>query len=55
MLVLRKYGFKLNLSKCKFLQKEIEFLGYVISKNGITLSPRHTKAVKNYNQPKDWL
>lgn len=55
LLVLKKYNFALNLSKCKFLKKEIEFLGYVINENGITLSTRHTNAVKDYKQPKDRL
>lgn len=55
LLVLKKYGFALNISKCKFLRREIEFLGYIITENGLTLSSRHTEAVKNYKQPKDRL
>lgn len=51
--ILRQYEFELNYTKCSFLKKRIEFLGYVISENGITLSPRHTEAVKTYKQPKD--
>jgi len=30
-------------------------LGYVISVEGITLSPRHTEAVKQYKQPANIL
>jgi len=33
------------------LKRKIEFLGYVVSAEGITLSPRHTEAIKNYKQP----
>lgn len=53
--LLKKYGFELNLAKCKFLRKEIEFLGYVISEKGITLSSRHIEAITNYKQPLDKL
>lgn len=48
---LKKYKFELNYTKCKFLRTKIEFLGYVISSDGITLSPRHTEAVKQFRQP----
>lgn len=36
--ILKGYRFELNFSKCKFLRKQIEFLGYIISANSITLS-----------------
>jgi len=51
LVLFKKYGFCLNFDKCQFLKKRIEFLGYVISRKGITLSPRHTEALKNYKQP----
>lgn len=50
--ILRRYGFELNCRKCLFLREKIEFLGYLISKEGITISPRHTEAVQNFRQPK---
>lgn len=53
MIILKKHGFELNYAKCKFFRKKIEFLGYVISADGITLSPRHTEAVQEYKVPKD--
>ncbi|KMQ85932.1 hypothetical protein RF55_15252 [Lasius niger] len=53
--ILKKYNFELNYQKCKFLRKKIQFLGYVITAEGITLSPRHTEAVQNYKFPKDKL
>lgn len=46
ILLLKKYGFELNLTKYKFLRKKIEFLGYIISDEGITLSTRYTEAIK---------
>lgn len=47
-LTLRKYGFELNYRKCQFLRERIEYLGYMVSSKGITLSSRHTEAIKNY-------
>jgi len=49
--LLKKYKFELNYNKCQFLKKKIEFLGYIISVNGITLSSRHTEAVKRFKPP----
>lgn len=49
--ILKKYGFELNHNKCHFLRKSIEFLGYILSKEGITLSPRHTQAIEDYKTP----
>jgi len=34
---LKKYKFEVNYSKCQFLKAKIEFLGYIISRNNITL------------------
>lgn len=39
--VLKKYKMEVNYKKSCFLKKQIEYLGYVISANGITLSDRH--------------
>lgn len=41
----------MNFKKCLFLKTTIEYLGYIISSSGITLSPRHTEAVVNFPQP----
>jgi len=48
LLLLKSYEFTLNYSKCKFLRKTIEYLGYVVSPLGIALSDRHVNAVKNF-------
>jgi len=50
LVLLKKYGFCLNFDKCQFLKKEIEFLGYIVSCGGITLSPRHNEALRNYKR-----
>lgn len=51
--LLKRYNFELNLEKSLFLKKQIEYLGYVISSEKITLSSRHTEAVRNFPQPRD--
>jgi len=51
MLTLKQYGFELNVKKCQFLRKSVEFLGYIISPGNITLSTRHVKAVEEFKQP----
>jgi len=50
LILLKKYGFQLNYNKCQLLKKQIEFLDYIVSPEGITLSPRYTDAVKQYKQ-----
>jgi len=49
--LLKRYGFEINYKKCIFLKTEIEFLGYVVSYNKATLSPRHTEAISKFKQP----
>lgn len=53
LILLKAYRFELNYEKCQFLKRKIEFLGYVISARGITLSPAHTIAVREYKQPRN--
>jgi len=48
---LKVHGFELNLSKCTFLKRRVEFLGYVLSAEGITMSPRHTEAIDKFRKP----
>lgn len=41
----KKYKFELNYMKCQFLKNKIEFLRYIISRNNIRLSSKHTEAI----------
>lgn len=52
-LILKQYRFKLNYKKCHFLKEKIEYLGYILSPSGITLSDRHVKAVRDFPIPKN--
>jgi len=51
----KRYNFQLSLQKCSFLKTTIEYLGYIISPKGITLSSRHTEAVAQFPQSKKVL
>ena len=39
---LNSAGIKLNKEKCQFRQQEIDFLGFVINKDGVKADPRKT-------------
>ena len=40
-----------KFSKCEFWLKEVAFLGYVVSGEGIKVDPKKTEAVKNWPRP----
>ena len=46
-----KKNLKLKPKKCRFHQKEIKFLGYIIRKNGIYINPRKIALVKRWLRP----
>lgn len=52
LVLLKQYQLKINYKKSCFLKTTIEYLGYIISPSGITLSSRHIDAVKNFPQPR---
>ena len=39
-------GLKLKPKKCKVLQKEIQFLGYLVSKEGVKTDPEKVKVCR---------
>ena len=43
---------KLKPSKCKFLQKELEYLGHVVSRDGLKTNPRLVEVVREIPTPK---
>ena len=49
---LRKAGLKLKPSKCNFFKEEIEFLGHVVSKEGIVTNPSKVQAIQDWPIPK---
>lgn len=50
---LRKVNLKLNPEKCDFLKKEMQFLGHVISPQGIRPDPEKIAVVQNYPIPQN--
>ena len=48
---IRKAGLKLNEDKCKFSQNAIEFLGHIVSDEGVKISPEKVKAVVEFTRP----
>jgi len=41
-----------SLKKSVFHQEEVEFLGYIVKTNGVTMSDRKVKSVQNWAHPK---
>lgn len=50
---LKENGLYLKLSKCKFYQKEVKFLGFIVSSKGIRPDSDHIKDVLDWPTPKD--
>lgn len=48
---LAKYGLKLQPQKCKFLQKEVIYLGHVVSEVGVSTDPGKIDVVRDWAQP----
>ncbi|XP_043466332.1 uncharacterized protein K02A2.6-like [Leptopilina heterotoma] len=48
---LQNAGFKLNIKKCKFFQKEIRFLGHVINKEGLKTDNSKVEAILKIPRP----
>ena len=51
--VLEKNQFYAKLSKCTFGQKEVEYLGHVISREGVKVDPNKIKAIREWPRPKN--
>ena len=46
-------GLKLKPSKCHFVRKEVEYLGHLITPEGLKVNPRLVTAVKEFPVPED--
>lgn len=48
---LRKAGLKLNPSKCSLLQTEVQYLGYVVTQEGVSVDPSKIETVQTWPEP----
>lgn len=48
---LEKANIKVQLDKCEFLKKEVEFLGFIISDSGIKTNPKRVEAIEKFPLP----
>ena len=50
---LQNTGLKLKLTKCKFLQDQVHYLGHVVSAKGVAADPAKVEAIKKWEPPKN--
>ncbi len=48
---LREHGLKLKPSKCQLVRKEVQYLGHLVSAEGIRTDPEKISKVKNWERP----
>ena len=53
MQVLREHELYARLSKCSFYQKQIHYLGHIISKDGIAMDPEKIEAIREWSAQKN--
>jgi hypothetical protein len=51
--VLEEHGLVANRKKCHFAQNSIEYLGHVISKEGVVVDPNKVESVTKWHTPKN--
>ena len=50
---LRKANLKLKISKCKFVKKQLNYLGHIISDEGISVDPEKVAVMENLKPPEN--
>lgn len=50
---IKSAGLTLNFKKCKFFQDEVDFLGYIISQDGIKMDPKKVEAIRDFPTPRN--
>ena len=50
--LLGKHNLTVKLSKCKFAQNEVKFLGHIISKDSIKMNPESVSSILKWERPK---
>ena len=49
----RNAGIRLNRAKCKFMLKEVKYVGHIISSEGIKVDPEKVEDIQNMPAPED--
>ena len=50
---LEEAGFRANLRKCFFARDSLEYLGYILNRNGLTPQPKKVEAILRLSPPKN--
>ena len=50
---LRDHQLFAKFSKCDFFKDKIQYLGHVVTKEGISVDPQNIKAIEDWPVPKD--
>ena len=48
---LRRFNLKVSPRKCQFMRHELKFLGWIVGRNGISIPPENTMAIKSRRPP----
>ena len=51
--VLREHRLFAKFSKCEFWLQEVQFLGHVVSGNGVSVDPSKIDAIMSWERPKN--
>ena len=50
---LEQANMKVQLDKCKFFEKEVEFLGFIVTSEGLKTNPSKIKAIQDFPTPQN--
>jgi hypothetical protein len=51
--VLREHQLYAKLNKCSFYQRQIHYLGHIISEEGIIMDPKKVEAIREWSAPRN--
>ncbi|GAB7357799.1 hypothetical protein MBLNU459_g0615t2 [Dothideomycetes sp. NU459] len=51
---LRGHALYAKLKKCEFAVPEVEYLGYIVGREGVSMDPRRVSDIKDWPQPKSY-
>ena len=51
--MLKEHHIYVKFNKCDFFKDKIQYLGHVITKDGISIDPDKIKAINKWSVPKD--